>query len=163
MKTFEDHTEADWDFNMDINAKGQFLCMEAQWPYMKDRGARIINTASQAGYKTGPFFTAYVASKWASIGLTKNAAFELGKYDIRVNCLCPGYVKTSMQEREAVWEAELRGCTPEDVIQGFLDLTPLNRLCMPEDVANAVSWLVSDEGEFISGIALPVTGGCDLL
>jgi NAD(P)-dependent dehydrogenase (short-subunit alcohol dehydrogenase family) len=78
---------------------------------------------------------------------------------IRVNCVCPGYVRTSMQSREVTWEAGLRGMTADAVLAEYIALTPLGRLEEPEDVANAVLFLASDLASFMTGEALNVSGG----
>lgn len=163
IKNFEDLTEQDWDFNLDVNAKGIFLCMQAEVPYMKKNGGKIINTASVAGLRGYAFGASYNSSKFAVVGLTQTCAIELAKYNITVNCVCPCYVKTSMEDREVEWEAKLRNIKPEEVRQGYIDATPLGRLCDPGDVANIFGFLASSDADFITGAALPITGGADLL
>jgi len=163
MRKFEDLTEKDWDFNFDINTKGMFFCTQAALPYMREKGGRIVNTASMAAIKGLPLLAHYAASKWAVVGLTKSLALEFAPLHINVNCVCPGYVKTSMQSRELVWEAELRNMTPDEVKEEYIRLTPLGELCEPEYVADAVGFLVSPEAYFITGEAIPVTGGANLL
>lgn len=163
MRALWDLTEEDWDFNMDVNAKGVFLVTRAALPgMMARRSGCIVNTASMAGKKAVPYLAHYCASKWACIGFTKTAAVELGPYGIRVNCVCPGYVATSMQDRELVWEAQLRGKTVEDVKADYIRLTPLGRIETPEDVAKVVVWLCSPAAEFVTGAAIDVTGGANL-
>ena len=163
MKLFENLTERDWDFNMDVNAKGMFNVTQAALPLMKQKGARVVFTASQAALKAYPYFSHYSASKFAVLALVQSLCVELAPYRINVNCVCPGYVQTSMQERELVWEAELRGMTVEQVKQDYLDHTPFREMCKPEYVADAVGFLVGPEASFLTGIALPVTGGSHLL
>lgn len=163
MRPLWELTERDWDFNMDVNAKGVFACTRAVLPgMMARRSGSIVNTASMAGKKAVPLLAHYAASKWACIGFTKSAAVELGPFGIRVNCVCPGYVATSMQERELVWEAELRGKSVDEVKADYLRLTPLGRMETAEDVARAVLYLASPAAEFLTGVALDVTGGADL-
>ncbi len=163
MRPVWDLTEEDWDFNMDVNAKGVFLVTRAALPgMMARRSGCIVNTASMAGKKAVPYLAHYCASKWACIGFTKTAAVELGPYGIRVNCVCPGYVATSMQERELIWEAELRGKTVEEIKADYIRLTPLGRLETAEDVARVVLFLCSPAAEFITGAAIDVTGGANL-
>jgi NAD(P)-dependent dehydrogenase (short-subunit alcohol dehydrogenase family) len=163
MRALWDLTEEDWDFNMDVNAKGVFLVTRAALPgMMARRSGCIVNTASMAGKKAAPYLAHYCASKWACIGFTKTAAVELGPYGIRVNCVCPGYVATSMQDRELAWEAQLRGKTVEDVKADYIRLTPLGRIETPEDVAKVVVWLCSPAAEFVTGAAIDVTGGANL-
>jgi NAD(P)-dependent dehydrogenase (short-subunit alcohol dehydrogenase family) len=126
MNRIQDLTIAEWDFNFDVNAKGVFIVTQAALPGMIERGVGcIVNTASMAGKKAVPLLAHYAASKWACIGFTLSAAVELGPHGIRVNCVCPGYVETSMQERELVWEGELRGLSATAVAEGYVNLTPL--------------------------------------
>ena len=125
-----------------------------------DRQGAIVNVASMAG-KQGriPWLSHYVASKFAVVGLTQSMAFELAPHSIRVNSVCPGYVATSMQERERVWEAELRGITPEEVFELYIKDTPLGRIETAEDVARAIAFLLGPDSAFITGEALAVNGG----
>lgn len=163
MNTIEHLTEKEWDFNFDVNIKGMFFCTQAIIPHMRKRGGgKIVNTASMAGKRGVPLLAHYAASKWAVIGFTKSAAMELAAINVTVNCVCPGYVKTSMQERELEWEAELRGMTPEEVKDEYIRNTPLGRLCTADDVAKAVGFLASPEADFVSGEAMDVTGGAGL-
>lgn len=168
MNRFVDLTERDWDFNMDINAKGVFLCSQAVARQMTgqeptgESGLRgkIVNTASMAGKRgNAPFLAHYVASKFAVVGLTQAIAGELAPHRILVNAVCPGYVRTGMQERELAWEAELRGLSAEEVQRLYVADTPLGRLETPEDVAKAVGFLASPAADFITGVSLSVTGG----
>lgn len=168
MNRFIDLTEEDWDFNMNVNAKGAFLCSQAVVRQMLEqspddgRGIRgkIVNIASMAGKRgNAPFLAHYVASKFAVVGLTQAMAGELAPHGILVNAVCPGYVRTSMQEREVGWEAELRGVEPEEVQQLYVDDTPLERLETPEDVAGVVVFLASPAADFITGEAINVNGG----
>jgi NAD(P)-dependent dehydrogenase (short-subunit alcohol dehydrogenase family) len=163
MNRIEDLTVDEWDFNFDVNARGVFLVTRATLPGMIARSAGcIVNTASMAGKKAVPLLAHYAASKWACIGFTLSAAVELGPYGIRVNCVCPGYVETSMQERELMWEGELRGLSQEEVAEGYVRLTPLGRMETAADVARVVRWLCSPQAEFVTGAAIDVTGGSHL-
>lgn len=167
MNRFVDLTEHDWDFNMGVNAKGAFLCSQVaarqmirQEPDAAGLRGRIINIASMAGKRGNvPFLAHYVASKFAVVGLTQAMAGELAPYRILVNAVCPGYVQTSMQERELGWEATLRGIPVEDVKRLYIADTPLGRLETPEDVARVVLFLASDDANFITGEAINVNGG----
>jgi NAD(P)-dependent dehydrogenase (short-subunit alcohol dehydrogenase family) len=161
MRRVVDLTEKDWDFNMDVNAKGVFLTnREAVRRFLASgTEGRIVNTASLAG-KTGvPLLAHYAASKFAVVGFTQSLAKEVAANGIRVNAVCPGFVRTSMQEREIVWEAELRGMTPAGVREEYVALTPLGRMEEPEDVAKAVVFLASDLSGFVTGESINVTGG----
>jgi len=156
-------TEKEWDFNFDVNAKGVFLVTRAVIPAMMERKRGVIvNTASMAG-KTGPGLLAhYAASKWACIGFTKCCAFELGPFNIRVNCVCPGFVATNMQKEELDWESELTGKSIDEVFSGYVDQTPLGRIETPDDVARVVRYLASPQSEFLTGAAIDITGGAHL-
>src|SRR6266700_3402187 len=161
LRDVVDLTEADWDFNMDVNAKGIFLCCQAEVRLFlrQDKGGSIVNTASMAGKKAAPLLAHYSASKFAVIGFTQALALETAANGIRVNAVCPGYVRTSMQEREVVWESNLRGITPEEVRADYLRAIPLGRLEEPEDVARVVVFLLSDRAAYMTGQAVNVTGG----
>lgn len=161
MRRVVDLSEKDWDFNMDVNAKGVFLTnREAVRRFLASgTKGRIVNTASLAG-KTGvPLLAHYAASKFAVVGFTQSLAKEVAANGIRVNAVCPGFVRTSMQEREIAWEAELRGMTPAAVREEYVALTPLGRMEEPEDVADAVVFLASDLSGFVTGESINVTGG----
>jgi NAD(P)-dependent dehydrogenase (short-subunit alcohol dehydrogenase family) len=120
----------------------------------------IVNTASMAGKRGAAAFLAhYVASKFAVVGLTQAMAFELAPHGIRVNCVCPGYVDTSMQERELGWEAELRGLTVDQVRELYVADTPLRRIETAGDVAGVVAFLLGPDAAFITGEAVAVNGG----
>lgn len=167
MNRFLDLTEADWDFNLNVNAKGVFLCsqaaaarMTAQPPGENSLRGKIINVASMAGKRgNAPFLAHYVASKFAVIGLTQAMAGELAAQAITVNAVCPGYVQTEMQSREVGWEASLRGISTEAVKKLYIADTPLGRLETPEDVAAVVVFLASPAADFITGEAINVNGG----
>jgi meso-butanediol dehydrogenase / (S,S)-butanediol dehydrogenase / diacetyl reductase len=156
-----DLTEAEWDANMAVNAKGVFLTNQAavrRWITAGSPGV-IVNTASLAGKLGTPLLAHYSASKFAVVGFTQALAREVAKSRIRVNCVCPGLVRTSMQDREVVWEARLRGMTPEAVRSEYLSMSPLGRLEEPEDVADIAVFLASDMARFITGEAVNATGG----
>lgn len=162
MERFLDIPIEQYDKTLDINLKGVFVCGQAAARAMVDSGSQgcIVNIASMGGkHGSFPFLADYVASKFGVVGLTQSMAFELAAHQIRVNSVCPGFVQTPMQERELLWEGELRGMTPEQVRQRSIDNTPLGRLQQPEDVAKAVSFLLSEDASFITGEALMVSGG----
>jgi NAD(P)-dependent dehydrogenase (short-subunit alcohol dehydrogenase family) len=162
MARFVDVAEDDWDFNMNVNAKGVFLCgqVAARRFVEQGTGGVIVNTASMAAkWGAAPFLSHYVASKFAVLGLTQAMATELAPHGIRVNCVCPGFVATSMQERELRWEAALRGTTEDAVRDLWIATTPLGRIETPEDVALVVAFLASEDARFVTGEALSVNGG----
>ena len=161
MRPVVDLTEEEWEHNMAVNAKGVFLTNQAAVRHFLAHGVEgaIVNTASLAGKQGAPLLAHYAASKFAVVGFTQSLAREMAPHGIRVNCVCPGFVRTSMQDREVVWEAELRGMTTAAVREEYIALTPLGRLEEPADVADAVVFLASDAARFVTGEALNVTGG----
>jgi meso-butanediol dehydrogenase / (S,S)-butanediol dehydrogenase / diacetyl reductase len=162
MQPFTDISPDDLRRTLAVNLEGVFWCGQAAAATMIDRGTRgtIVNVASMAG-KQGrvPYLADYVASKFGVVGLTQAMAFELAPHGITVNSVCPGYVATPMQDRELGWEAGLRGVSPEQVRQLWVDDTPLGRLETPQDVARAVAFLAGPDAAFMTGEALAVNGG----
>jgi meso-butanediol dehydrogenase / (S,S)-butanediol dehydrogenase / diacetyl reductase len=161
MRPVLEITEAEYEHTLGVNLKGIFFASQAAARVMAEAGSGVIvNVASMAG-KQGrvPFLADYVASKFGVVGVTQAMAFELAPMGIRVNCVCPGYVATPMQDRELAWEAELRGVAPDTVRELWIADTPMGRLEQPEDVARAVAFLVGPDAAFITGEALAVNGG----
>jgi 3-oxoacyl-[acyl-carrier protein] reductase len=141
--------EADFDLVIGINLKGVFNCTQAVAPYMIRQGSGVILNATSIVGLDGNFGqTNYVASKAGVIGMTKVWARELGRYNIRVNAVAPGFTATEMVK-----------AMPEKVLEGMKARTPLGRMGEPRDIANAYLFLASDEASFISGVTLRVDGG----
>ena len=161
MKLVVDLEDSDWDFNFDVNAKGIFFTNQAAVKHFlaEKRQGVIVNTASLAGKWGAPWLAHYSASKFAVVGFTQALAREMAPHGIRVNCVCPGFVKTGMQSREVEWEAHLRKMSPQAVIDDYINQTPMGRLEEPDDVAKTVLFLASDLAGFVTGEALNVTGG----
>lgn len=150
--TTHECTEENWDKTIGVNLKGVWLCMKHEIPEILKQGKGvIINCASIAGLVGYVGLPAYVASKHGIIGLTKTSALEYAKQGIRVNAVCPGAIKTSMIDR-------ITG-NKKEVEEQFAGLEPLGRLGQPEEVANAVLWMCSDEASFVTGHAMAVDGG----
>ncbi|WP_367715125.1 SDR family NAD(P)-dependent oxidoreductase [Nitratireductor sp. GISD-1A_MAKvit] len=153
-------TDDDWNFNMDVNARGVFYANQVAARHFVETGnGVIVNTASLAAKVGAPLLAHYSASKFAVVGWTQALARELAPKGIRVNAVCPGFVRTSMQEREVAWEAELRGMTPAEVRADYISQTPLGRLETAEDVAGVAVFLCSGAARFMTGQAINVTGG----
>jgi meso-butanediol dehydrogenase/(S,S)-butanediol dehydrogenase/diacetyl reductase len=160
MQRALDITDEEWDFNFAVNTRGMFLTNQIVARHFVAQGAGcVVNTASLAAKVGAPLLAHYSASKFAVLGWTQALARELAPKGIRVNAVCPGFVKTGMQTREIAWEAELRGITPEQVVAEYVALTPLGRLEQPEDVAEVVVFLCSDQARFMTGQGVNVTGG----
>jgi len=141
--------EAEFDLVISINLKGVFNCTQAVAPYMIKQGSGVILNATSIVGLDGNFGqTNYVASKAGVIGMTKVWARELGRNNIRVNAIAPGFTATEMVM-----------AMPEKILEGMKGRTPLGRLGQPRDIANAYLFLASDEASFISGVTLRVDGG----
>jgi len=150
--TVKKMTLAEWQQVIDVNLTGVFNCAQAVVPIMiEQQSGSIINTSSVVGLY-GNFGQAnYAATKSGLIGLTKTLAKELGKYNITVNAVAPGFIATDMIKT-----------IPEKVINMMVDKTPLARLGKPEDIANAYAFLASAEANFISGTVLSVDGAVSI-
>lgn len=144
-----------WDNTIDVNLKGVWLCMKHQIKAMLENGGgAIINNASAAGLNGGPFTgVAYCASKHGVVGLTKAVAAEYAAQNIRVNCICPGVVDTDMSNDS--FEGAVKN-------HPVANKHPIGRVGLPEEIANTVLFLGSDDCPFIIGAAIPVDGGLTL-
>jgi NAD(P)-dependent dehydrogenase (short-subunit alcohol dehydrogenase family) len=146
-----DLTEDMWDYILNINLKGVWLCMKYEIPQMlKQGGGAIVNTASVAGLVGFQAIPAYVASKHGVNGLTKTAALEYAKSGIRVNAVCPGVIHTPMVER--FFKANPQASETMSALE------PVGRLGKPEEIAAAVVWLCSDAASFVTGLPMAVDG-----
>lgn len=154
-KYAEDTSEEEWDKVIDTNLKGTFLVTKFAIPHMKrQRGGVIINNSSDAGIIGNRVCPAYCASKGAITVMTKAMALDYAEYNIRVNCVNPGIIDTPMLAREAHSSRN-----PRIYLRSAAEVQPMGRVGRPEEVANAVLFLASDEASFITGTALSVDGG----
>jgi len=148
---FWELTEAEWDHTIDTTLKSVFLCMKHEIIHMLSvSGGAIVNTASGAGFIASPGMPAYTAAKHGVLGLMKVGAKELAQYKIRVNAICPGITDTQMA-RDFI--------NNDPVIEKMMmDTSPMGRMGVPEDMAQAAVWLCSDAAAFVSGASLLVDG-----
>lgn len=152
QKLLSDITDADWSKMISVNLSGCFnCCRAASLPMVRQHFGNIINISSMWGIVGASCESHYSAAKAGVIGLTKSLAKELGPSNIRVNCVAPGVIKTDMLNTFS--EADL---------SALADETPLERLGTPEDIANIVSFLLSDKASFITGQTICVDGGFSL-
>jgi NAD(P)-dependent dehydrogenase (short-subunit alcohol dehydrogenase family) len=146
-------TQENWDRVMAIDLTGVWLCMKAEIAQMLKQGGNgaIVNTSSGAGLAGVRGMPAYVAAKHGVAGLTRAAALEYGRQNIRINAVCPGPIRTPMMGR-------LLQDRP-DAEQRFARSEPLKRLGEPEEIGEAVAWLCSDRASYVTGLPMPVDGG----
>lgn len=147
-----DYPAAAFDAVIAVNVRGTWNCMAAEVRAMlAGGGGAIVNTASVLGHRAAPGMPAYVASKHATIGLTRVAALDYARAGVRVNAVLPGIVDTAMIGRA------------EKVVPGYSDYaaqrTPMGRMCRPEEIAEAAAWLLSDRASYVTGHTLVVDGG----
>ena len=142
----------EWDRILGINLRGAFVCMRHEIAQMlRQGGAVVVNTSSGAGIRGVAGGAAYAASKHAIIGMTRSAALDYAKQNIRVNTILPGNIATPMMDRFT-----------GGAIQKAIDLEPVGRLGKPEEIAEAVLWMCSDLGGFVTGSSVVVDGGWSL-
>ena len=160
---FEDMPEDVWDKNMDVNAKGTYLCCKAAVNRMKNNGnGKIINISSQAS-KIGEIGNgSYGCSKAAVNLLTQVLALEAAPYNINVNAICPGLIDTKMLQNNFVQIGKRDGLDPKQVRENLENSVPLKRLGSPKEVGDLVAFLASDKSDYITGISITIAGGTTL-
>jgi NAD(P)-dependent dehydrogenase (short-subunit alcohol dehydrogenase family) len=157
---FLDMTEDDWDRVHDVNLKGVFLTTRAVAPVMvEQRSGRIVNISSMVGKEAEPEILHYSSSKAGVISLTQGLARELAPYDLNVNAVCPGIVRTPMWEPKLDEMAALHGTDRDEVFAGYVATIPLGRPQDAEDIGAMVAFLASDLARNITGQSINVCGG----
>ena len=152
-KPLIEQSEADWDKVLDVNLKGMFLCCRRVVPEMvKQKRGAIVNIASIAAFRYTTPHVPYAASKAGVVVFTRDLAYEVGRYGVRVNAIAPGPIETPLASSLL---------TPQQK-QAYIRNVPLGRMGTPEDIGEAVAFLVSDAASFITGVTLPVSGGADI-
>ena len=142
-------SEAAFDRMIGVNLKGVWLCMKHELLHMAAHGGgAIVNTGSIAGLVGLPTSSAYVAAKHGVLGLTKTAAIEYAADKIRVNAVCPGYIRTKMTEEVMSRRGE-----------ALMAMIPFHRMGTPEEIAELVAWLCSDRASYVTGACYNVDGG----
>ena len=151
-KELVETTTEEWNMMIDCNLKSMFLLVREVVPSMKENKYGVIVNMSSIFHKGESFQSPYSASKSAVVGFTNSLAKELGEYNIRVHTIAPGYTRTDMTK---IWRDE--GYEPE-----IISMTPLRKVGMPDDIANLVNFLCSDESSFMTGHTTYIDGGLGL-
>ena len=156
QKKTAEHTHDDWHRVIAVNQTGVFYCMKAALGQMMQQGhGNIINIASLAGLKPSGYNLSYSASKFAVVGMTKSAALEYGRKNIRINAVCPGYTQSPLLD-------QLISSKPE-MGETLRKLIPMNRFGEADEIAEAVAWLASDKTKYITGQTITLDGGTSLI
>jgi NAD(P)-dependent dehydrogenase (short-subunit alcohol dehydrogenase family) len=154
----------DWRTVIDINLTGPFIMMQQALPYMiKAKGGSIINIASLGGTRCLPVCPAYCSSKAGLIMLSQQTALDYGKYQIRVNAVCPGGIDTELLDEMILPLAKAVGGKKQDGLDYFSKHVPLQRVSKPEEITGLISYLASDESTFMTGSALLIDGGAAIV
>lgn len=162
--TVEDGDLGDWSRTLAINLTGPMLVMRAAIPHLRQSGGgAIVNISSVAGRRAFPRLAAYCASKAGLTMLTQQAAVDFGADRIRVNAICPGWVRTPMSEQDMEAVIAIHGGNTESAFATVSRDTPLARVARPAEIASIVSFLASDDASFISGAVIAADGGSTLL
>jgi NAD(P)-dependent dehydrogenase (short-subunit alcohol dehydrogenase family) len=153
-RPLSDCDEEMWDRILNVNLKGTFFCIRAAYPHLKASRGNVVNVASDAGLIGEKKLSVYCASKGGVVNVTRALALELAP-DVRVNCVCPGYVDTDMVRRDMIEKATDPAVAEAEV----MSYAPLKRMARPEEVGKAIAYLASDDAGFITGAALAMDGG----
>ena len=162
--TIEKLSSEDWERTLKINVISHFYFTKLAIPMLKkNKGGSIINLSSGAGIMGFPLRSPYAASKWAVIGVTKTLAMELGKFKIRVNAICPGTIKGDRMVRVIRDKAKFLKVSKKLIEKEFVSMASMNCWIYEEDIGKMCSFLISSDGERISGQAIPVDGNATRL
>jgi len=152
--TIEDFDEVAWDETLDVNLKGTFFCIRTALVALRVSRGNVVNVASDAGLMGQVGLIVYGASKGGVVNMTRAMALELAP-QVRVNCVCPGYVDTDMVRRDYIEQAD----DPAAAEQEVLNFAPMKRMATVDEIATAILYLASDDAGFVTGSALQIEGG----
>jgi NAD(P)-dependent dehydrogenase (short-subunit alcohol dehydrogenase family) len=150
-----EYPEDEWINQININLIGTYYCVKDQITQMlQNGGGNIVNVSSAAGLIAQPLNSPYAASKFGVVGLTRTAAKEYATQNIRINAICPTAIETPM-----IMEGRRKLAYNPEALEAAKNFQAMKRMGQPEEVANVILWLCSDESSFITGHAMPVDGG----
>ncbi len=153
----------DFDYVVTTNTRGTYLPIKHVVPTMiAQNSGKIVNIAGTSGLRGYPMRTSYSCSKWGVRGITRTVALEMGKHNVNVNAVCPGIVRTPRMDKLCEGKAKKRGWTFEQVWQEYIEDMALKRVTEPQDIANMVLFLASEEARQITGQEIAVDGGWDV-
>tara|TARA_B100000029_G_scaffold262124_1_gene258311 strand:+ start:1041 stop:1826 length:786 start_codon:yes stop_codon:yes gene_type:complete len=157
----EDLKIEDWLKTLDVNINSHFYFIKSAIPFLKKRGGSIINLSSTAGIHGFALRSPYAASKWATIGLTKSLAMELGEFNIRVNSIAPGSVKGNRMDSVIKAKSKSTGISEDQLQKDYESMVSLKTFVEKEDIANMAIFLISDSAKKISGQVMTVDGNTE--
>ena len=157
--TMEDISVEDWNLTIETNLNSHFYFTKYAIPLLKNnKGGSIVNISSTGGIFGFPLRTAYAASKWAIIGITKTLAMELGKFNIRVNAVCPGSIKGERMKRVIRDKAKFTKVSSKTIEIDFISMSSMNKWILEEDIGKMCAFLISDDSSKVSGQVIAVDG-----
>jgi NAD(P)-dependent dehydrogenase (short-subunit alcohol dehydrogenase family) len=157
-KGIEELTIQDWDYEINSNLKSYYLLCKYAVPFLKKTRGNIVNMASMVGLVGKANHCSYSASKGGIISMSKSMALDLAKYGIRVNIICPGWIRSEMNEN---WFQQ-KGDKEQGIRDQINKMHPFGRIGEPEEVASVIAFLASEDASFITGVAMPIEGGLTL-
>jgi meso-butanediol dehydrogenase / (S,S)-butanediol dehydrogenase / diacetyl reductase len=164
IKPIGEVTESDWDLTLDVNLKGAFLAIQAAKTHLAASGrGRVVAIASDAGKRGFPFTQAYCASKFGLVGLIESFAVEVAAEAVTANCVCPvGCYTTGMGQQVLQWKIQQVGKSADEIMAAAARTNPLGRNVSETDIVDAIMYFISEEGAFLTGVALDVDGGAHI-
>ena len=161
VSPIEHFPENKWEQMIALMLSAPFRLTKYAWPHMKEKNwGRVVNIASVHGLVASPYKAAYISAKHGLLGLTKTAALEGGEFGITVNALCPGYVRTPLVENQIADQAKSYGINEDEVVEEImLKASAIKKMIEPNEIAELVNFLCSDNAKSITGATWTIDGG----